>query len=130
MAGLTKTEIDIVQAVLRGWSLARIAALRARSPRTVANQIRSAYRKLGVASRLELAVRFTNKPRVIDWSCLDARERRVIELRSRACAIKCIAFELGLSTASVSRALASAMQKLGVTSCMDLCGGEVPVSIG
>jgi DNA-binding NarL/FixJ family response regulator len=128
---LTPAEVDVVQAVLRGWSLARIAALRARSPRTIANQIRSAYRKLGVQSRLELAVRCSHESQgvgdrgpCVDWSILDERERQVLSLRSRACALKCIAFELGLSTASVSRALASGMRKLGLASCMDLCTRE------
>src|SRR5438874_2052108 len=102
LVGLTPAETDVIQALLRGWSLSRIAELRARSPRTIANRIHSAYRKLGVQSRLELAVRFACSGQSIDWTLLDEREQRVIALRARALAIKCIAFELGLSTASVS----------------------------
>lgn len=52
---LTCAERDVAAALLRGCSMAAIAAARCTSLRTVANQIRSVYRKLGVRCRLELA---------------------------------------------------------------------------
>jgi DNA-binding NarL/FixJ family response regulator len=44
--------------VMRGLSNRAIAAHRGRSPSTIANQIASAYSKLGIGSRAELAARF------------------------------------------------------------------------
>jgi DNA-binding NarL/FixJ family response regulator len=55
---LGKAEKAVVELVLRGLSNAAIARERDCSPRTVANQIASAYKKLGVASRRELFARF------------------------------------------------------------------------
>lgn len=55
--GLTPTERNIVHAALRGMTDRQIASTRGRSPRTVANQLRSIFRKLGVQSRAELAAR-------------------------------------------------------------------------
>lgn len=52
--GLTDAEREVVAAILDGKSNAAIAAARGRSPRTVANQINSVFRKLGVGSRAEL----------------------------------------------------------------------------
>jgi DNA-binding NarL/FixJ family response regulator len=46
--------------VLRGASNAQIAAARAKSARTIANQVASIFRKLGAHSRAELAVRFAS----------------------------------------------------------------------
>lgn len=54
---LTPAERDIARDVLAGCSTAEIARRRERSPRTIANQLASIYRKLGVSSRAELAVR-------------------------------------------------------------------------
>jgi DNA-binding CsgD family transcriptional regulator len=56
-AELTAAEWEIATAALEGLSNAAIAARRGRSPRTVANQLASIYRKLRVASRAELAAR-------------------------------------------------------------------------
>jgi DNA-binding CsgD family transcriptional regulator len=53
---LSRAEVEVVTHILAGHSNAEIAALRKRSPRTVANQISNIYRKLGVGSRLELVV--------------------------------------------------------------------------
>jgi DNA-binding NarL/FixJ family response regulator len=53
--GLTPAEQEVVDGALAGKSNRRIAVERGRSVRTVANQIASAFRKLGVASRSELA---------------------------------------------------------------------------
>jgi DNA-binding CsgD family transcriptional regulator len=51
---LTPAERAVVAHVLGGWSNARVAAAKGGSARTVANQLASAYRKLGVGSRAEL----------------------------------------------------------------------------
>jgi DNA-binding CsgD family transcriptional regulator len=55
--GLTPTERSIVSLVLRGQRNAAIARARGTSPRTIANQLATIYRKLGVTSRRELRVR-------------------------------------------------------------------------
>nr|HEX4315819.1 LuxR C-terminal-related transcriptional regulator [Kofleriaceae bacterium] len=52
---LTPAERSVVQHVLEGASAAAIAAVRGTSVRTVHKQLESAYRKLGVTSRAELA---------------------------------------------------------------------------
>ncbi len=52
--GLTEAECEVAQLVLRGDSNAAIAATRGTSPRTVANQLASIYRKRGISSRQEL----------------------------------------------------------------------------
>ncbi|HEX7604104.1 MAG TPA: helix-turn-helix transcriptional regulator [Polyangiaceae bacterium] len=57
LARLTPAENDVVLGILSGQSNAEIAARRRRSTRTVANQIASIYRKLGVSSRSDLAAR-------------------------------------------------------------------------
>jgi DNA-binding NarL/FixJ family response regulator len=54
---LTRAERDVALAFALGESMRAIAASRASSVRTVANQMRSTYRKLRVRSRLELAAR-------------------------------------------------------------------------
>ena len=56
--GLTPAEMRIALALLEGFSNAEIGWLYGSSPRTVANQIASIYRKLGVGSRTELASRW------------------------------------------------------------------------
>ncbi len=53
--GLTSAERQVALAVLAGYSNAEIARLRGSSPRTIANQLASIYRTLGVRSRAELA---------------------------------------------------------------------------
>lgn len=53
---LTKTETQIAQAILAGLSHADIARRRGTALRTIANQVASIYKKLGVRSRLELSV--------------------------------------------------------------------------
>lgn len=54
-ASLTVAERDVVRRVLGGASNAAIARARGTSPRTVANQVASAFEKLGVSSRARLA---------------------------------------------------------------------------
>jgi DNA-binding CsgD family transcriptional regulator len=58
--GLTPAERRVALALLEGLSNAEIACLRGSSPRTVANQIASLYRKVGVRSRAELASRWAS----------------------------------------------------------------------
>src|SRR4051812_42415775 len=55
--GLTQAERDVVRGAVQGQSNAEIARARRASPNTVANQLRSAYAKLGISGRLELARR-------------------------------------------------------------------------
>jgi DNA-binding NarL/FixJ family response regulator len=52
---ITEAERDVIRAVLRGDSNREIAARRRTSVRTVANQLRSIFGKLGIVSRAELA---------------------------------------------------------------------------
>jgi DNA-binding NarL/FixJ family response regulator len=59
---LTAAEREVVAGVLNGRSNAAIALARHTSTRTVANQLAGIYRKLGVASRWELAA-FAGRPR-------------------------------------------------------------------
>jgi DNA-binding CsgD family transcriptional regulator len=55
--GLTRAEHEVARATIAGDSTVTIARRRGRSPRTIANQLASIYRKLGVSSRAELAAR-------------------------------------------------------------------------
>ncbi len=57
---LSIVELEVASYVSRGWSNDRIAAERHVSPRTIANQLRVIYEKLGVTNRSEL-VRATTK---------------------------------------------------------------------
>jgi DNA-binding CsgD family transcriptional regulator len=56
--GLTNAERDVVTEVLASRSSREIACARGVSVNTIANQIASAFRKLGVRSRSELALLF------------------------------------------------------------------------
>lgn len=55
MALLSHAQRDVARLVLTGKSNRQIATERSTSERTVANQIATIYRKLGVGSRSELA---------------------------------------------------------------------------
>jgi DNA-binding CsgD family transcriptional regulator len=55
-ANLTAAERGVATALLHGLDRAEIARVRGTSPRTIANQIASLFEKLGVQSRIELAV--------------------------------------------------------------------------
>lgn len=57
---LSLVELEVTSYVARGWSNERIAAERQVSPRTIANQLRGIYEKLGVTTRSQL-VRATTK---------------------------------------------------------------------
>jgi DNA-binding CsgD family transcriptional regulator len=54
-APLSAAEREVVVAALSGKSNQTIARERGRSPRTIANQLAAAFRKLGVTSRREFA---------------------------------------------------------------------------
>lgn len=54
---LTDAERDIVEGLIAGEVSGDIARLRGTSPRTIANQVASIFRKLGVSSRAELGAR-------------------------------------------------------------------------
>ncbi len=60
---LTRVERLVARDAARGLSTAEIARRRKRSPRTIANQLASIYRKLGIASRAELAVHLHGRRR-------------------------------------------------------------------
>ncbi|MEZ4265996.1 MAG: helix-turn-helix transcriptional regulator [Myxococcota bacterium] len=55
MARLSPAEQEVVRLVLDGRSNREIAAARGVSVKTVANQLRAVYEKLGICSRFELA---------------------------------------------------------------------------
>ena len=59
-ATLSPAEADVVRAIIRGATNEQIAVERCRSIRTIANQVASAFRKLGVGSRGELYRRAAN----------------------------------------------------------------------
>lgn len=60
---LTAAEKEVVEGIAQGLSNAAIAERREVSPSTVANQIASIYRKLGVGSRTELLARLVSEGR-------------------------------------------------------------------
>jgi DNA-binding CsgD family transcriptional regulator len=51
---LTRAEREVVELVLRGYTDREVAAYRGTAARTVANQLRAVYGKLGINSRAEL----------------------------------------------------------------------------
>jgi DNA-binding NarL/FixJ family response regulator len=56
--GLTEAEACVAQLAIEGLSNAEIARRRGSSARTIANQVAAVLRKVGVASRRELAARY------------------------------------------------------------------------
>ena len=54
---LTSAERTVVELVLAGCSNLEVATRRGRSIHTIANELASAYKKLGITSRAELAAR-------------------------------------------------------------------------
>jgi DNA-binding CsgD family transcriptional regulator len=62
LTNLTAAERAVVAEICAGRSNAAIATSRRTSPRTIANQLASIYRKLGVASRFELVALLTASP--------------------------------------------------------------------
>lgn len=59
-SSVTSAEREVVAHLLDGLSNAEIAELRGTSVRTVANQVASIFRKLGVQSRAELIGRLSD----------------------------------------------------------------------
>lgn len=60
-AELTAAEVEVAALIPEGWSNQEIAARRGTSVRTVANQVASVYRKLGVGSRGALCARLRRR---------------------------------------------------------------------
>lgn len=63
MDELSAAEREVANDAAAGLSNAAIAKMRSRSPRTIANQLASIFRKLGVSSRAELAARLLERRR-------------------------------------------------------------------
>jgi DNA-binding NarL/FixJ family response regulator len=63
MEELSTAEREVAGDAAAGLSNAAIAKKRSRSPRTIANQLASIFRKLGVSSRAELAARLLERRR-------------------------------------------------------------------
>lgn len=59
LASLTPVQRAVVEDVVHGHSNAEIARRRGCSPRTIANHLAAAFRKLGVGSRFELVARLS-----------------------------------------------------------------------
>jgi DNA-binding NarL/FixJ family response regulator len=62
-AALSTAERDVARLVVAGWTNAQIAGARGSATRTVANQVASVFRKLGVDRRAELAALFAMEPK-------------------------------------------------------------------
>ena len=58
-SSLTPAERAVVELAASGLSNAAIARRRHATPRTIANQLAAAYKKLGVGSRRELRAKFS-----------------------------------------------------------------------
>lgn len=54
---LTASELDVARLAVEGCSNEEIAEARGTSAKTIANQLRSIYEKVGVTSRFELAAK-------------------------------------------------------------------------
>jgi DNA-binding NarL/FixJ family response regulator len=124
---LSSAERAVAEAVLRGCSHAEIARERGSSPRTVANQLAGAFRKLGVRSRAELAAKLGTRNRAWlhalptgQWSKLSERERQAATLAALGHGNKHIAHDLGIAMSSVSTYLERAATKLGARSRVSL----------
>jgi DNA-binding NarL/FixJ family response regulator len=124
---LSSAERAVAEAVLRGCSYAEIARERGSSPRTVANQLACAFRKLGVRSRAELAAKLGTRNRAWlpalptgQWPKLSERERQAATLAALGHGNKHIAYDLGIAMSSVSKYLERAATKLGASSRVSL----------
>jgi DNA-binding NarL/FixJ family response regulator len=117
---LTPAEAEVAALALDGLSNADIAARRRSSCRTVANQMSSIFRKLGIASRGELgawarARAGWSEPSIGPAAApLSPREARVLAQLASGCANKRIAIELALAPSTVSSVARRALRKLGV----------------
>lgn len=144
--GLTPAERAVVEAALAGLSNADIARARATSTRTIANQLSSAYKKLGVRSRGALAHKLCDPTEqrsellsgawtLVEradsgeqrWAIarpsaarLEPSELRALALRAKGASLVSIAQDLGVSEATASRRAKRGMQKLGVSTVTEL----------
>jgi DNA-binding NarL/FixJ family response regulator len=64
LMGLSGAEADVATAIVNGMSNEEIARVRRTSPRTVAKQVASIFRKLAISSRRELVARVRSERRV------------------------------------------------------------------
>jgi DNA-binding NarL/FixJ family response regulator len=127
---LSSAERAVVAAALRGCSHAEIAYERGSSPRTVANLLAHAFRKLEVRSRAELAAKllmrsggdFALRNPISDGRLaeLSDRERQAATLAALGHSNKHIAYELGITTSTASKYLERAAHKLGARSRLSL----------
>jgi DNA-binding NarL/FixJ family response regulator len=113
-AALGDAEKDILCRILAGASNAEIAAARATSMRTVANQVASIFKKLGVSSRRELIARARTRgaAHVGTNGTLNDRERLILDCAARGWPDKVIALETGLTTGAVGALLTRARRKV------------------
>jgi DNA-binding NarL/FixJ family response regulator len=131
---LSSAERAVAVAALRGCSHAEIARERGSSPRTVANQLAHAFRKLEVRSRSELAATLVDRNRALrrapptghddagsaHLALLSDRERQAATLAALGHGNKQIASELGIALSTVSKYLERAATKLGAGSRVSL----------
>jgi DNA-binding CsgD family transcriptional regulator len=118
-AALTAAEVDVVARVLAGESNAEIARARRSTSRTVANLLARSYRKLGVASRRELAAKLTVGT-CLRFPQLSIREQQVAALVALGHSNKLIAYELDLALSTIGGLLADLCKKLGVRTTVEL----------
>jgi DNA-binding NarL/FixJ family response regulator len=71
------------------------------------------------ARHVVLVRRGERDPR-LDWSCLSARDTRIVALASRGVPQKVIAIDLRLAASTVSQALRAARDRLGLSSLAEL----------
>ena len=129
-------EQHVLALLLDDYSNVAIALARATSPRTVANQIASLLRKVGLCSRAELIAWVADilPPDIrCDWSrrlalllavgepAFTPRVRQAISLRARGHSVKFISYELGVAPSTVSAELKAAMRRLEIRSSLELC---------
>ncbi len=112
---LTPAERRIVELIASGLSNRVVADARGCTPRTIANQLTAAYRKLGISSRRELRALIGKEPACAKvLSFLTPRERQVLSLAEVGRSNKAIAHLLGLSISTVSTTLTRARRKLAL----------------
>jgi len=120
---LTAAEHEVAYGLWLGRSYEQIARERGTSVRTVANQVRAAFRKLRINSRAELCAalhavfgqphRESAAPRA-SLAALSPREHVVLARRARGDSLKAIAYDLAVSTSTICRDLQRAMAELGL----------------
>jgi len=128
-AGLSEREVQVAILLSRGQSCKEIAFAIARSPSSVSRASRAAARKLGLGSRVELAVAFaalrpSDAPpgfhRAPLRDSLSPTERQVAELAGRGRSDAEIAAARHTSRRTVENQLQNVYRKLGVHSRVEL----------